>query len=237
MSKEKKVDTLEITFPSYFIFVPVILIVGLIAFFLFSNSSDEDAEEVTLSDPSIVEASTSVVFENGTYIGDPETAKYAIVEFSDYRCPFCEMHTSMTYPEIERLDLGDELIYIFKEMTIMSEAESMMLSLLGKCIHEYEGIDNYLDYRKKAYDIYFETEEELFQNADVRSDDIKSCFDDLRYKDYIENNLSLADAAGVQGVPGFVVGKLSDANVVEGYLIPGAYPYENFKEVLDVLKN
>ena len=243
MSEKKNSDIVEVNVPKFLIPVAVILVLGLIAYFVFSTSDDEEierevaSERVAFDDPSIVPVSVNVDFEGGAYLGDPNEVEYAIVEFSDYKCPFCGMYSNDTFPNIksEYID-NDNLVYIFKEVAIMSP-ESMTLSVLGRCVLENEGDEAYLSYRSKAYDVSFSNDEELLEAMDIDSDDVKSCFEALEYESRIENNSTISQQAGVQGVPGFVVGKLSEDGRVEGYLIPGAYPFDTFEEVLEVLMN
>jgi protein-disulfide isomerase len=243
MPKKAQSDVLEISVPKFTIPLVVILVLGLIAFFVFSNDNDEEVQEaqvageVDFSDAGIVEASVNVDFENSVYIGDPETADYAVVEFSDYKCPYCGMHGQQTFPEIreEYLDEG-EVIYVYKEVAIMAE-ESMTLTVLGRCVFEHGGEDEYLSYRQKAYDASFETEAELLELMEIESSDVKDCFESGKYESVIENNSILSQQAGVQGVPGFVVGELGDDGLVQGYIIPGAYPFSMFQEVFNVLMN
>lgn len=243
MSKGKNSDVLEISVPKFLLPVLGILVLGLIAYGVFSISGDEKILEgevlgdITFSDPSIVPVSVNVDFQGGAYLGNPGDVEYAIVEFTDYKCPFCGMYSKDTFPRVksEYVDSGD-FIYIFKEVAIMSP-ESMTLSVLGRCVLENEGEDAYLSYRSKAYDVAFASDEELLEAMDIESNDVKSCFEALEYESRIENNSAISQQAGIQGVPGFVVGKLSEDGSVEGYLIPGAYPFEMFEEVIGVLMN
>ena len=244
MSKEKSSDVLEISVPKFLIPVLGILVLGLIAYGVFSmngetteGEGEEVLGEVTFSDPGIVPVSVNVDLESGAYLGDSDDAKYAVVEFSDYKCPFCGMYSKDTFPRVksEYLDNND-FVYVFKEVAIMSP-ESMTLSVLGRCVLENEGEEAYLSYRSKAYDVSFSTDEELLEAMDIDSNDVKSCFEDLEYESNIENNSTISQQAGIQGVPGFVIGELSEDGSVEGYLIPGAYPFEMFEEVIGVLMN
>lgn len=239
MPKKQNSDVVEINVPKFVIPV-AILLVGLGIFLIFSSrgddvkNGDEKKDEVTFSEPGIVEASVEIDVDEGAYVGDLETAKYAIVEFSDYQCGFCSRHASETLPEIKENMLDYELVYFFREVSLYPP-QSMTLSLLGQCIFENEGIENYLDYHNQAYDFSFEEDAELLEKVEVSSE-VKECFNNREYEERIENNWLLTQGTGIQGVPGFVFGKLNEGGAIEGFVIPGAYPYEIFEEIFDVLK-
>jgi len=243
MPKKQDSEYIEIKLPQYVLPLVVVVIGVLIlaVIFLRDGSKVEDAEvndnepAVEFEDSDTVEAKVKIDFEEGAYIGDLETAKYAIVEFSDYQCGFCARHASGTLPQIREKILGDgEVVYFFREMA-MYPPKSMTLSVLGQCIFENEGLDNYLAYRGKAYDLSFEDDASLLAQIEVGAE-ASTCFANREYESRIENNSVLSQQAKVQGVPGFVVGKLSEDGTVEGYLIAGAYPFETFEEVLATLK-
>lgn len=60
-----------------------------------------------------------------------------------------------------------------------------------------------------------------------------SCLDTEKYKDEINKDAKDAEAAGVTGTPGFVIGKPLADGKVDGVLITGAYPFSTFKAVID----
>ncbi len=241
MIAQKEGDFFEISVPKFLIPAVIVLVLSLVGYAIFSFSTKEDADdgdvagEVTFSDPEIEEASVNVELENAAYIGDIENAKYAIVEFSDYLCPFCEMFTYETFPQIKKDYLEyDDFVYFFKEVDLMSE-ESLFLSVLGRCVLEHEGLDKYLAYRSNAYDAFFGDYTELASLMGVSTPDVDNCYENLDYEGVIINNSAIREQAGIQGVPGFIVGKFSQDGLVEGYLIPGAFPFSMFEEVISVL--
>ena len=69
---------------------------------------------------------------------------------------------------------------------------------------------------------------------DLDGDELKTCITDQKFKSEFDKDNADALAAGINGTPGFVVGK-STSGMVEGVKISGAYPYETFKAVFDAL--
>ncbi len=66
------------------------------------------------------------------------------------------------------------------------------------------------------------------------TDEFKDCVTTQKFKAEFDKDNADALAAGVNGTPGFVVGK-SAAGMMEGVKVSGAYPYETFKAVFDGL--
>jgi protein-disulfide isomerase len=63
-------------------------------------------------------------------------------------------------------------------------------------------------------------------------DELKTCINDQKFKSEFDKDNADALAAGINGTPGFVVGK-STNGMIEGVKISGAYPFETFKAVFD----
>jgi predicted DsbA family dithiol-disulfide isomerase len=60
-------------------------------------------------------------------------------------------------------------------------------------------------------------------------DEFKSCLDSNKYADTVRDNYQLARNIGLRGTPSFVIIPAGG----EPTLIPGAYPYESFQQILD----
>jgi protein-disulfide isomerase len=242
MPQKKESEYVEISFSKFLIPVAIIIAGGLIALavFLGGNESEEvkgdtdSTSEAVFDDPNIKEASITINLNEGAYLGNLETAKYAIVEFSDYQCSFCSRHASETLPKIKDSLLNEELAYFFREVSLYPP-QSMSLSLLGQCIFENEGLENYLNYHSQAYGFSFEKDNELLEKVKINAE-TKKCFDEREYEKRVESNWLLGQGSGIQGVPGFVFGEIKEDGLIEGYLIPGAFPYETFEEVYEALK-
>ncbi len=197
-----------------------------------------EPEESKFSNPDIVESSAELDLEVLPHTGVLDTADYAIVEFTDFLCPFCEQHGRDTFPKISEEFLNEQAVYIFSDMPMMDPQASMDLSVAGMCIYHNSDINELLDYRAMAYDINNPNEEnilEVVKELEVDTAKFKDCYQDQEYSDALENNLDVGSDAGVTGVPGFLIGELSEEGVVEGYRLSGALPYEDFEEVLNYL--
>ncbi|MCD4756522.1 DsbA family protein [bacterium] len=247
MSKEKKTknkDEIVVSLDQFA--VPgAIIVAGIIiavAIFFADKSKDNSidasdteniaGEEVDAdSQNQFPDASTDI--GDAPYLGDKETAKVAIVEYSDYLCGYCQRHVDETYPAIvEKYIESGEAIYVYREFSIHGEIADAQ-AMGGKCVFDLEGLDTYLEYHKKAF--MLDSIDAVYEVAENVGADIRSCVESDKYRDAIDTDYQAGADAGVQGTPGFVVGLLDNDGNVVGKLIAGAYPFDAFEEVINSL--
>lgn len=74
----------------------------------------------------------------------------------------------------------------------------------------------------------------LAEEIGLDREKFKSCVDGRKFKDEFDKDNADASTSGVNGTPGFVVGR-SAAGSIQGVKISGAYPFDTFKGVFDAL--
>ena len=183
-------------------------------------------------------ASGVVTLGDGAILGDPETATVAIVEFSDYQCGFCKRHADETFPSIKEnyIDTG-KILYVFKEFPLSTPGQlGYSMAEGGICVFNMSDSETFTQYHKEVFDAT--SVEDLVTIATglgVNEQEFRRCLDEGTYRDVVEARATEGRAAGVQGTPGFVVGRIGEDGTVEGTLIAGAYPYETFAEAIEAL--
>jgi protein-disulfide isomerase len=190
------------------------------------NVAGEEADSA--GNPEFADATVSI--GDAPYLGDKENAKVAIVEFSDYRCSYCDRHTTETYPSIVEnyVDTG-EIIYVFRDFPIFGEDYPNA----ARCVYHLAGLDAFKQFHLEGFSL--ESDDDVYALAKeigVNEGDFDSCYSSNQYQDEIDSDYQAGQDVGIQGTPGFVVGVLEDGQVT-GVLVPGAYPYESFQEILD----
>ena len=166
-------------------------------------------------------------------IGD-ENAPIKIIEFSDFNCPYCGSFTSDTLPQIkeEYIDTGKAVFY-FRQFPIVG---SNRPALAAECANEQEQFWAY-------HDLLFENQQEWRGLAETEIDSkfaeyaatlnlnstqFSQCLTSDKFIDNITKDLEEGASAGVDGVP---------ATFINGYLIVGAVPYEEFKKQIEARLN
>lgn len=163
-------------------------------------------------------------------------APVTIVEFSDYQCPFCQRFFATTLPALKQdyIDTG-RLRYVFRDYPLdQLHPQARKAAEAAHCAGEQGK--------------YWEMHDMLFQNQralaapqlaeharalGVDGAKFDECLSSGRQAARVERSLADGAAAGVQGTPGFVVGKTRAGGVVEGTLIRGAQPLETFRRIID----
>lgn len=173
----------------------------------------------------------STTFGDVPVLGDRDTAKVAIVEHSEFRCSFCKRHLDETFPSIAEnyIDTG-EVIYVYKEFAMYGDD----IANAAKCVYHLEGTDVYKEFHTNAFNL--EDDDAIYalaKEVGVNEADFAACYSSSQYQDEIDADKEAGAAAGIQGTPGFVIGTFDDDGNVDGVLIPGAYPYDSFVEVIE----
>jgi protein-disulfide isomerase len=163
-------------------------------------------------------------------------APVTIVEFSDYQCPFCQRFFATTLPVLRRdyIDSG-KVRYVFRDYPIdQLHPQARKAAEAAHCAGE----------RGK----YWEMHDALFRNSGalappqlaeharaVGLDGAKfeECLSSGRHSARVQRGLVDGAAAGVQGTPGFVIGRTKAGVVVEGVPIRGAQSIETFRRIID----
>jgi protein-disulfide isomerase len=171
-----------------------------------------------------------------------EDANITVIEFADYRCPFCHKFHQETFDKLVTnfINTG-KAKYLFKDFVVNDRGEykgSMQAAVASHCAAEQ---DKYWEYLKEIYKNFkpepqqWVTLDSLVQFANnVQIQDIekfKSCVESNKYQNQIQESGSLAKQLGITGTPSFVVLKNDKIETT----FPGAVPYEYFEKTLNAL--
>ncbi len=244
MSEEKKNDEIVINLDTLAVPMAIIIagvIIALSIYFVSRGDSKDDGD-VSGSNTNTTDNSNSnddtvtTSIDDDPYLGDKATAKVAIVEFSDYQCPYCQRHAQNTLPSIVEnyVDTG-KIIYVYRDFPISSHGQITFDSAeASECVYEVAGIDTFAKYHEEIFLI--EDGDELSSIAKelgVNMSKYNSCMSSGKYTDEYEKDLEDGQNAGISGTPGFVVGVLDENGNVTGEVIAGAYGYETFKSTIE----
>jgi protein-disulfide isomerase len=169
----------------------------------------------------------------------PTDAPLAIVEFTDYQCPFCQQFHLTTFQELKRdyIDTG-KVRYLSRDLPLAMHPNAMSAAHAARCADEQGK--------------FWEMRNALIANANqlgpdryaTLADELKldrprfqDCLAEEKHKAQIATDMSDAAEASITGTPSFVIGR-STGDAVQGVLLVGALPYATFdarlKELLDM---
>ncbi|MGH0031951.1 MAG: DsbA family protein [Myxococcota bacterium] len=154
--------------------------------------------------------------------GNPE-AKLAIVEFSDFQCPFCNRVTP-TLEQIEQ-EYGDDVRIVFKHLPLSIHPKAPAAHAAAEAAHRqgkfWEMHDLiFADQRNMSEAKYREYAEQIGLDMEQFEADLASA----EVKKKVDADVAEASKLGVSGTPAFFV---------NGRFVSGAQPFTTFKTLID----
>jgi protein-disulfide isomerase len=175
-------------------------------------------------------AKVDVAVGNFPVKGDAK-AKVTIIEFADFRCPFCEQFFTNTEPQIikDYVDTG-KAKFAFRNFAFLGPA-SVTAADASECANDQGKFWDYYNYLYKNQpdesDTSMYNTDTLTQAAislGMNGDTFRSCLDGKKGEAKANQDLADGQKAGVSGTPTFFV---------NGTQIVGAEPYASFKQLID----
>jgi len=169
-----------------------------------------------------------------------KTARFTLIEFSDYQCPFCSRYVRDTLPLIERDYIKTNKIkYVFRDFPLESlHPNALLASEAAACAREqgkYWEMHDWLFSSPSALNAKDMTTHA--QSIGINPASFQQCLDSSKYREPIRKGMDEAAGIGVNGTPTFFVAQSlpnsSKVKVIRA--LRGAPAYANFKEVLDTI--
>ena len=163
----------------------------------------------------------NVSADDDPYLG-PADAPITIVEFSDFRCPYCKRWHDETLPQI--LDTyGDQVKIVYRDFPVVGGETAAEAS---ECANAQGG---YWDYHYALFDNpqAYSTIDDFVSLADDQGLDVdafRTCMEDNQFQQEIIGDYNDARDYGVTGTPTFFI---------NGVRVVGAQPFANFASIID----
>jgi protein-disulfide isomerase len=163
----------------------------------------------------------SEVFDDpATPVGGNPQGDVTIVEFFDYRCPYCKQ----VQPSLQTLLKEDRnLRFVYKEMPVLGPASTVAAraALAARRQSKYEAFHSAMMATKGQI-----SEETVYKVAGSVGLDVDRLKEDMAAPEIeraLKANLALADALNIRGTPGFIIGT---------HIVPGALDLEALKNMV-----
>lgn len=162
-------------------------------------------------------------------------AKIALIEFSDYQCPYCARFHAKTFDRIRSkyIDSG-KLAYAYRDVPSPRRPQAGKAAVAARCAGRQ--------------DKYFEMQKLLFKNATSLNDNsytklarklnldvakFESCLISQEHFNDIKQDMVDASRLGVRGTPTFYLGTLENGRITNATRLVGALPYTTFKTAIE----
>jgi predicted DsbA family dithiol-disulfide isomerase len=150
-------------------------------------------------------------------------APIQIIEFSDFQCPYCTRGAKVIDEVVAHY--GDKVSVVFKHFPLDFHKEAHLAAQAAECAREQGKFWEY-------HDMLFANQQNLAPSSlveyalqlDLEAEPFEACLQEQRYAGRVNADLVQGGTAGMSGTPGFYI---------NGILLSGAQPLENFKEIID----
>jgi protein-disulfide isomerase len=160
-------------------------------------------------------------------------APLTMVEFTDYQCPYCRRFQAEVWPQLKRdyIDTG-KLRFIARDLPLEFHASAGPAAEAAHCAGEQGKFwAMHAALLAGAADFADGGIERRASALGLDRARFEECVKAQRYAKAIEAHVREADAAGISGTPGFIIGRVVHGEL-EGVRVEGAMPYEQFDALL-----
>ncbi len=166
----------------------------------------------------------------GKPVKGPANAKVTIVEYSDFQCPFCSRGYQTMETQVLK-DYGDKVKFAYKNFPLPMHPWAEPAAVASECALQQKPEAFW-----QLYNYYFSNQRDItpqnlkdksleaLKDSGVDKDKFSDCLDNKKTLDLVKQDQQEGQSVGVNGTPAFII---------NGRLISGAQPYDNFKAVID----
>lgn len=161
-------------------------------------------------------------------------AKVTIVEFSDFQCPFCKQMFDEALPQIKKeyIDTG-KAKFAFRHYPLVSiHPNAQKAAEAAECANDQ---DKFWEYHDQLFTNQADWESlpaadalnkyvEYANVIGINGEELRECVSSGRMAENVQKDIADGDKVGVDGTP---------ASFVNGILISGAVPFEEFKTQIE----
>jgi protein-disulfide isomerase len=191
------------------IITAVVLVLAILGFVIFNQTRPADPSQLS--------------YEGQPAIGDAN-APVKIAIFEDFKCPACKFFDENVWPKLEREYIDTKQVQAYFINYAFLAPDSRTAAVAGECVYQ-QNEALFWEYKKIVYRSQgpesqaWATPARLTELAreyvpDINADELRSCIDENRYEEAVQNDLAMGTAIGVRGTPSvFVNGtKVENAN-------------------------
>lgn len=171
--------------------------------------------------------------DGNDYVRGNRNAKVALIEYSDYECPFCKRF----HPTMQQImkDYGDKVAWVYRHMPLSFHAKAQKTAEAAECAGDLGGNDAFW----KMSDLIFEKMPAMelselptmAKQIGLNENKFKSCLDSGKFAEKISQQANTANSAGINGTPGTVIISKNG----QRDFIGGAFPIDQVKSKIDAM--
>jgi protein-disulfide isomerase len=165
-----------------------------------------------------------------------KAAKVAIIEYSDFQCPFCASHARDTWPMLktEYVDAG-KVVVAFRHLPLDDHPVARPAAVSAECAGEQ---GRFWEMHQLLFERQLELHEKIWPslaaNLGLNAVAFEECL--KRSGTKVDDDRRSATKLGVSATPTFLIGLAQSGGTVRiRRVLVGSQPFELFKDALDEL--
>lgn len=166
------------------------------------------------------------------HIRGSTNAQLALIEYSDFDCPFCSKFHETILQALKSYD--GKLMFVYRHFPLVQlHPEAFKKAAASECVFEQGGNDKFWNFADKIFGDDTEKVADLPKIVgDLGLDTTKfnDCLAADKYSQKVKDQIADGEKAGVQGTPGNFLMNLKDGKITP---LRGAVPYEVLKAEID----
>lgn len=203
--------------------------------------ADSQAAAAVPAAPTDTNATVSI--DDDPVLGDKKKAQVAIVEFSDYECPYCKKFHAETFDALVKdyVNTGKVIVVARDFPLSFHDPVATMEAATAECVRKEKGDSAYFTFGKAVYantvangkGLPAGKLDELIRTAGANVATVTACAGTDAIKAEIAKDIADGGKVGINGTPSFVIGTIDDKGNVTGERIVGALPIDGFKTAIE----
>lgn len=164
------------------------------------------------------------------HIRGSTNATIALIEYSDFECPFCKR----VHPTMKQLlqDYGNDVLWVYRHYPLSFHAQAEPAAIASECVNELAGNTAFWKFTDAVFEQSSFDFAALAKQVGTNAGAFQKCVNSGKYQPYVQEQLAQGSASGIQGTPGTIVLNLKTQ---ENRLVSGAVPIDSFKAAIDAL--
>ncbi|MGD8632507.1 MAG: thioredoxin domain-containing protein, partial [Anaerolineales bacterium] len=162
------------------------------------------------------------VSEDDDAVLGPESAPVTIIEFSDFRCPYCKRwHNETMNPLFEMYP--EQIRLIYRDFPVVGGFEA---ALAAECAGEQGDYFAYHDllFSGEFQELNSEAYSAYAEQLGMDAEELLACVEDATFAEEVQADARYAASLGVSGTPTFFI---------NGIPLVGAQPIDAFIQIID----
>ncbi|MCA9463017.1 MAG: DsbA family protein [Nitrospira sp.] len=179
-----------------------------------------------------------LIQEDDVVRGDPK-APITILEYSDFTCGFCEKFFHETFPQLlsQYIETG-KVRFVYRDFPRSPGGPALHSSQAARCAGQQ---DAYWPMHDRLFNsggqLSMDQLKGYAKELGLKGDQFAQCMDNNEFVTDIFKDRMEGGSLGIRGTPAFVLFPTNVPDNPNLILIPGAFPFETFKEQIDKLLN